>query len=185
MIVYLWKSPQYRTLSSTKPQSILVNGNVSEIARSYYGSANSVSAADLVFFDRYEGHPFVKRVFQDWLDSNQELFINTGYHVLDMFYWEERMGNWAAKKKTESALSREVYSPFCSRKLLTILLSTPRKDRNRYVNKLYNTMIGLMSPVAKKIPINPTTENKRIALLKKIGLYPLMKYAARIYRNLK
>lgn len=177
--------PHYKALRSMSKGSLLINGNVSEIARSYYGNIRDVTVDDLLFFDKYQGEPFVRHEFQKWLDDSRQSIVDNGYHILDMFYWEERVGNWAAKNKTATALSTSIYSPFCSRKLLMTLLATARKDRDRNSNLLYNEMIRLMSPVAARLPINPSVENTRMKFLKRIHVYDTIKNMARKYRWLK
>jgi hypothetical protein len=177
--------PRYRNHNNFESNSMLINGNVSEIARCFYGRMEGVTVDDLLFCEKYQGDPFVRKVFQEWLETNSTLFEVNGLHVLDMFYWEERMGNWAAKGKTESSLSTSIYSPFCSRKLLVTLLSTSRKDRDSHFNVLYDEMIRAMSPAAVKIPINPTAENRRIRLLKNLGMFYVLKHVARRYRQLR
>jgi hypothetical protein len=105
------------------------------------------------------------------------LFHNNGYHVLDMFYWEEKMGNWAAKAKTEAnALGQNLISPFNSTELLTILLCTRRSHRDSHKNKLYNRIAELMEPKAIGIPINPCRKQKVITTMKALRIYNLYRY---------
>jgi hypothetical protein len=154
---------------------IILNGNLSEIARNCLGYNRDVKPKDLAFLYGYGNNDFVCEEYNKWLESNSSFFSEMGYHVLDMSYWEERMGIWAAKAKTEmSALGTIVYSPFCSHKLLITLLSTPRKYRDRHHNKLYNLMIKDFSPEAAKIPVNPTFRNSIIKLAKVLKVYNIL-----------
>jgi len=90
------------------------------------------------------------------------------------------MGNWQAKSKTEAhALDRNVLSPFNSRKLLKLLLSTKRKDRVSHFNRLYDLMIYELSGKDNeimKIPINPSRKKTIIGLMKYFKIYNLSKY---------
>src|SRR5450759_1220648 len=114
---------------------ILINGNISEIARNYYGYHKNILHEELAILYGYPGDKFVSSQFEKWLITNSLIFKEMGYNVLDLFYWEEKMGNWAAKAKTEiSAYGTIAYSPFCSHKLLTLLLSLPRKYRDEPVS---------------------------------------------------
>lgn len=85
------------------------------------------------------------------------------------------MGNWEAKGKSEISLTREIYSPFCSRALLKLLLSTERKYRDRYLNTLYDAILRHMSPIALEIPINPTMKMNAIRLMTRLGIYDVYK----------
>lgn len=165
---------------------ILINGNISEIARNYYGYYKNLSPSGLAIINGYHGSKFVAMEYEKWLNHNLQIFSQKGYNVLDMFYWEERMGIWAAKAKTEmDAYGIIVYSPFCSNKLLTILLSTPRDQRDEQSNKLYDLIINSFSSKAGAIPVNPTRRKTIILLLKKIKLFNHLQNIKLRYRLLK
>jgi hypothetical protein len=149
-----------------------INGNISEIGRNYYGCFSSVSSEELSILYGLPSNSFASNQFEKWLEANSQMFLEMGFNTLDMFYWEEKMGNWAAKAKTEmNSLGIPIYSPFCSHKLLETLLSTPRDSRDKHLNKLYTAIIHQLVSEAKDIPINPTTKNTIKILLKKIGIY--------------
>lgn len=151
---------------------IILNGNLSEIARNYYGYHKDVSPKDLAFLYKYPKSEFVLQEYEKWIHNGFKFFSEKGYDILDMFYWEEKMGHWASKAKTEmSSLGTIVYSPFCSHKLLITLLSVPRKYRDSHYNKLYNLMIKEFSPGAFRIPINPSLKNSIIKLLKTLKIF--------------
>jgi|WetSurSiteA1Bulk_404760.scaffolds.fasta_scaffold01899_4 hypothetical protein len=150
---------------------VLINGNLSEIARNYYGYYKKIRPKELAILYGYGGNKFVYKEFEKWLQKSARVFSEKGYNVLDMFYWEEKMGKWAAKAKTEmSAIGTLVYSPFCSHELLTTLLSTPRKFRDENSNKLYDRIINIYSPKAINIPTNPSQKKSILLLLKKLKL---------------
>ena len=164
---------------------IYLNGNISEIARNFYGFHKNVSAEDLAFLNGYERFPHVVDTYGRWL-KNTTLFIANGYNVLDMFYWEERTGIMVAKEKTTmNALRMKYFSPFCSRDLIVLLLSTPRKDRDHYVNKLYNSILLELSPNALKVPINPCFKQDVIRLMIKFKIYNVYRNLGLKYRFLK
>lgn len=156
--------------------SIYLNGNISEIARNYYGYHKNLNAPKLATILGYSNLRLADKFMQSWIDKNRDRFSELGYDLLDMIYWEEKMGNWAAKAKTESAaLNRQVISPFNSHELLKTLLSVPRKYRDSYNNKLYDLIIKEMSPEAAKIPINPGRKESIIKFTKQIHIYNIYK----------
>ena len=99
------------------------------------------------------------------------------------------MGNWAAKFKTETcALGKEVTSPFNSRELLMLLLSTRRKERDSHFNRLYDLIIYELSGKDKKImkiPINPCRKQTIIRLMKYFRLYNLYRHVGVKTKKLK
>lgn len=153
---------------------VYINGNISEIARNFFGYHSNASAKDLSFLSGNSTMSFVVKEYRRWL-KDKSLFQKYGYHYLDMFYWEEKMGNWAAKSKTESnALGRTVISPFNSRDLLTLLLSTKRKDRDSHFNHLYDLILYDLSGKnneISKIPINPCMKQNIIRIMKYFRIY--------------
>ena len=80
-----------------------------------------------------------------------------------MFYWEEKMGNWLSKMKTESSGSRY---------LLDMMLGVDIKYRSNYNTILYKEIAKKLTDNTKisKIPYNPSTETKIFSLLAKIRL---------------
>ncbi len=164
---------------------IYLNGNLSEIARNFYGDYKNISAGDLAFIRGYPGMKFVEAEYNRWLKQTA-LFVRNGYHVLDMFYWEQVMGSRVAKEKTEkAALGRTLLSPFCSRDLLVLMLSTPRKDRNYYRNKLYDSILLGLSDKALDIPINPKLKLKVIRWMTVFKIYNIYRELGMKYRFLK
>jgi hypothetical protein len=165
---------------------ILINGNISEIARNYYGYYQNILPGELAILYGHNGNSFVCKEYEKWLKRSSSMFSEKGYNILDMFYWEEKMGNWAAKAKTEmSAMGTIIYSPFCSHKLLTILLSTPRNHRDEYSNNLYDMIINNFSNEVSKIPINPSTKKKIILILKRFKIFNLIQIIKLKFKLLK
>lgn len=164
---------------------IILNGNISEIARSFYGNFQHIKGKKLAYFSSAEEYPYAVKVYEAWVKENKDSFQANGYNLLDMFYWEERMGNWAAKGKTEALLGAEFFSPFNSRKLISFLLSVDRKYRDTQPNQLFDEVLRLLSPALLKEPINPDPKTKAIIMMKKFGLYDMYRNIGLKYRFLK
>ena len=164
---------------------IYFTGNSSEIARNVYGYHDKLTPEDLAFFGGYNGSRFVAGIYRQWLE-NATLFQTNGYDILDMFFWEQRVGTRIAKEKTMmNAIGKDYFSPYCSRDLFVLLLSTPRKDRDYNVNKLYYSILLELSPNALKLPINPCFKLDLIRLTTKLKLYNLYRDLGLKYRFLK
>lgn len=158
-----------------------INGNIYEIARNSFGYQRNATAGDLAFKIGFGKSDFAKKCYEHWL-QDKPIFEKFGYHYLDMFYWEERMGIWLSKGRTEmNAMGKTVKSPFNSRALIELLLTVKRKDRDVHFNKLQNEIIRILSddnPEVMNMPVNPTRKRKVFRLLKKVHLYNLVRYIA-------
>lgn len=159
---------------------VFISGALSEIARNYFGYNRNMSGMELSFVNGFYTHKYPTKLYELYIKCNKDIFHKLGYHLLDMFYWEEKMGNWAAKAKTEfNALGETIISPFNSRELFSLLLSVKRKYRDSHNNKLYNRIIFHLSNGKKEVvelPINPSRKQDIIRLMKKFRLYNLYKY---------
>ena len=164
---------------------MVLNGNVAETARNFYGNFKNLQGKDLAFITKVEAYPYAIKLYDEWLAKSQSIFIAHNYHTMDMFYWEERMSNWAAKGKTEAVLGTEMFSPFNSRKLISLLLSVDRKYRETQTNKLFNHILFSLSPELLKEPVNPDRKTKSIILMKKLGIYNLYRKLGMKHRFLK
>ena len=123
------------------------------------------------------------------IQENKKKLLQKGYNALDFFYWEEKMSNWAAKGKSETrVLDVEMISPFNSRGLLKLFLSTSRNSRESTNSKLHHKIIEHLSDKhqeLKKITINPTKDIIRARIMWKFGIYKLFTKAQLQARMLK
>ncbi|MBD3626491.1 hypothetical protein [Cyclobacterium sp.] len=160
---------------------VYINGNIYEIARNSFGYQKNATAADLAFKIGFNKQNLPIKGYERWL-KDKPGFKKQGYHYLDLFYWEERMGIWLSKGRTEmNAMGKTVKSPFNSRALIELLLSVKRKDRDVHFNKLQKEIIRILSdnnPEIMAMPVNPTLKRKVFSTLKKLHLYNLMRYIA-------
>lgn len=171
--------PRFLNLKKYSNDATYINGNISETARNYFGYHKNATAEDLSFLSGNSTLSFPVQIYDQWL-RNKVFFEKLGYHYLDMFYWEERMGIWGAKFKTESrALGIDFISPFNSRSLLKLLLGTERKYRDSHFNLLYDMMIFELSGQDKhvaRLAINPCTKQSIIRLMKIFRTYNLYRH---------
>ncbi len=179
--------PRFLGKGSVENGYTFINGNISEIARNYYGYYPSATAEDLSFLAGYSNLKWAITQYASWLKNKPQLDA-CGYHYLDFFYWEEKMGNWAAKSKTELyALGKDVTSPFNSRALLGLLLKSDRKERDSHFNRLYDLIISELANNKKEVidlPINPDRKQAILRFMKRLGIYHLYRYLGLKFRML-
>jgi len=171
----------YTNLNFYQRRKVGTTGNVSEVARCYYkrpdSSSEPVTAEFLMKATKAE-HPFAKPQFAKWLETVDATF---DYHVLDLFYWEQRIGSWFAHNCLEFDTAwSDVFIPFNSRRLLMDMLSVEERHRQGPSYTLYSRLIKKMWPDILCYPINPDTRPKServINYIKKIAR-PLKRFRA-------
>lgn len=156
--------------------ALFMSGNIGEIGRTYYADLKGVNAKMLAKLMGFGASEFVQSEMQKWLDSVDINQIGKG-NLLDLFYWEVRMGIWGAKAITEYAAVSPVVSPMNSHSILSQFLGLPKKYRTYYHNKLFDTLIREMDGRLSKFPINPSRKTGFIKLMVRLGVYNL-------YRNI-
>jgi hypothetical protein len=158
-----------------------VGGNVSEIARNYYQTEGTITAEKLAEIFGRKSDKFTINNFEKWLDEIENIANKFGVDILDLFYWEQRMGNWGAMFGADLNIAVEQFYPFNCRRLLEELLSINKKYRKYSDNALYKGIIENLWSDTLKEPINPKkiTEKLRdfiMPLFKKMHFYHLAKY---------
>ncbi|MFW6275802.1 MAG: hypothetical protein ACOC2M_04125 [bacterium] len=149
---------------------------MSELARNRYGNFRKLNAADLAYLNHYKGDAFAVSVYNDWLKANSKAITDNDYNIPDLFYWEEIMGNWAAKSKTEYMLGTEFFSLLNSRELIELLMSVNIRYRNTNNNILYNSIIAKLAKDALKYPMNPSRRTSMQVALQRMKIYDAYRY---------
>ncbi len=151
------------------PQTrVALKGNCSEIARCYYypfGRHRRISSVNqlLDLEPGWRELPFVREQIAEWLKSVRGITVQMGVDILDLFYWEHRMGSWQAQSQLEWDVAQESFTPFNHRGLLETMLGVPAKFRCAPSYRLQRQMISTLWPELLRVPINPKS---RAALFK-------------------
>lgn len=90
--------------------------------------------------------------FDEWLSSAWPYAVDAGIDVLDLSYWEQRVGRWAANAMTQWDTLFERHPLFSCRSLLDALLSVDEEHRDI---RLHERMIELLWPELLELPVNP------------------------------
>lgn len=151
---------------------------VSEAARNYFhyqATPENITGKTLARLNKFEGFPFVEKQYDDWIRANKKVFEANGYNILDMFYWEEKMGNWLANGRSSMANAIEDFSPFNCKNLMALFLSVDGKYRDRYNPILHRKIIEKLSKDVLAVPINGSLKYRVIKWLVVLKIYPLYK----------
>ena len=71
-----------------------MTGSVTEVARCYYGVASGKVGLLLSFSGYGRAIPHFSRQLEAWLANAGPYSRDYEIPLLDLFYWEQRMGNW-------------------------------------------------------------------------------------------
>ncbi|MEN8134282.1 MAG: hypothetical protein ABFS18_01930 [Thermodesulfobacteriota bacterium] len=162
----------------TYPQDrICLKGNCSEIARCFYykyGTHRPITSPDQIIAleDGWHTIPFVREQISIWYDRVGEVVTGANMDILDLFYWEHRMGSWQAQSQLEWDIVQEAFTPFNHRGLLELILAVPAKLRSAPDYLVYKMMLEILWPEAMGQPVNPATAKQRLMnILRSIGMY--------------
>ena len=122
--------------------------------------------------------PFIMENLEDWFSKAMPVVERSGVHMLDLFFWEQRIGSWYAQNLNELDIVHDTFSPFSYRPMLEIMLGVPAKFRKRDSSVLHYRILETLWPELAYWPINPPNWNRRrqlkyktAAILRTTGLY--------------
>lgn len=181
---------QARTIPKTRKiqyfinsNKININGNGSEIIRSRLGNKhpNTITIKylkDIFSLNAYDGFnaskydEYVEIQIKKWLKKSTSFSESKNFSLVNLFYWEQRMGNWGAMYQAEQDIAIEEFSPFNNRKVLMILNSVENKYMSgpKYIfflkiaENLWNETLSE--------PVNPLSFKEKL-LSEIAGVFPL------------
>lgn len=146
-------------LNEQYPQDrICVKGNCAEIARCFYYKnryPQKISGSVLACLVGMGNNNFAEQGFNQWLEEAIDVSNDCKIDILDLFYWEHRIGSWQAMSQLEWDIVMETYTPYNCRELLISLLSVDKKHRAPPRYRFFENIIKTMWPELLKEPINP------------------------------
>lgn len=138
-----------------KDSTLHIRGNLFEIGRAFFinrYSKNDQSDVYKIVFQSMKksaDEDFNRNSADENIKYNIKKFNydkdNFGYHVLDLYYWEIRMGRWMAEVLNETDYSFETLLPFNMREIMDISLSFNIKERKN--NFLFDELINRNYPI--------------------------------------
>jgi len=147
-------------------------GNVATGSAWFYPTRRKkLDGAMLAKENGVEQFRFAVENYASWLAGCEGVCSQTGFHPAELFYWEERLGNWGTQIQLEKDIAQNDINPFNSRELVRLILSVQPDyaiELGRY--PLTSATIKLLWPEVLKVPINPDNMNTALALLWDLGL---------------
>jgi hypothetical protein len=146
--------------------------SMSDVTRNFFQTTRKIITPELMAtIWQYKNNPYAIEHYRNWLNEIKPLATKCNYSILDLFNWEERVAVWNASYASDTDIARDEASPFCSRRLLEIMLSVPKKYRDLNTNIFHRTMIKHMWPELAEFPYNPIFRRRASYILKKAKVY--------------
>ena len=157
----VWLLDAQAILDFYKLDKVVVTGSASETARCFYKRLPRYlkwkMTGDYLASLASMKHPFAVAEFNSWLAGVPRTQM---VDSLDLFYWEQRAGNWLAMCQAEFDTAwSENFTPFNCRLLLENMLSTQQIYRQSPNYVLYKELISTLWPEVLEEPINPQKGN--------------------------
>jgi hypothetical protein len=173
----------FEYFKNEKKEIVLSSGNISEIAKR---NVRRLPRLSNIFINGFilssvanmNASKFAIKKFKEWFLSAKET-SKYGMKIFDLFYWEQRMANWAAMTFSEMDIGFENFSPFNCRELLENMISLPLVYRSQPDYIFHTDLIQIMWPETLQLPINPEKKKIRKAIdyfLFKSRIYDVLKY---------
>lgn len=183
-----WGKIAHGMLYDFPADRIAVKGNCAEIGRCYYYPSGShpmyKTSSPLLDLEEHRGNiEFIRTAIGNWFEEIKDKLY--GYDLLDLFYWEQRMGSWQAQSQLEWDIVQDAFTPFNNRELIDLMLQVNPKYRcapnysffKKAIKKLWletlSEPINPMSPMAK---VKSTTK----LMLMHLGVFDSLKKLVKV-----
>jgi hypothetical protein len=174
---------QYHFRKYPNGQVTNINGNCNEIVRCTFGqSSRRITTKMLCTFAGYRlTNQFIQRAIQQWFLGAREFSKEYDIALNDLFYWEQRLGQWGSLYPQEQDIAIDEFSPFNNRNLLLSVLRVPAKERASPNYSFFRKLIRHSWPELLAERINPFGLTGHIKTVMK--RYGVTRYYATMLRH--
>ena len=140
---------------------LVLNGNVSEICRNYYGVLPKITSAKVWahLIGMGDSRLATKEVAA-WLQDVRPNWQPGDMELSDLFYWEFRIGGWQSLLQLQMNPFVQMFTPYNCRHLLETMLGVELRYRAGPDYPLYKKMIQYLWPECLSVPINPAGDRR-------------------------
>lgn len=161
-------------------------GEVGGLGKSFYylPSFFKVNGRALAALTGMKGSRTAEKAFGEWLESAHKA-VCYGTNILDLLYWEMRLGNWSTLAISSYDIVFESLLPFNCRLLMEYLICVDKKYRLP-PNYTHVHLIYRMWPELLEVLINPSFEKMENIMEKLRGkqLYQKLRFVKFLYHYL-
>ena len=151
-----WIQMSYGIYSHNYGDRLWVKGSCNEIMQFSSGvlPKRSVNAKVICKLFGIPYCDFSRRIIEGWLAESGEFAEKNKIDLLNLFYWEHRMGSWLAECLNEQDVVGETFTPFNVRKILLLMNGFSMKSRVAPDYYVYKEIIGGVSRELLDVPVN-------------------------------
>lgn len=148
---------QYHYYHYSDCKAVRICGFGGEIGRIRVGYTTRTIDANMIrYLFGYGGKSkFVNIAIDKWLEDAFSYCKEYNLSLLDMFYWEQQMGNWGSQYPFEQDIAIEEYCPWYNKNMLFSIMQSDPKKRGMFKSKFHYDLISNLWPEVLKEPINP------------------------------
>ena len=153
------------------PAVLVINGNGGEIGRCRLHPTEHPAAISLAELSNFHWtglgqHPFIRRHLEPWRVETTAACDRTGYRLLDLFYWEQKMSRRVARTFLHLDMAHDTFCPYNSRALLDLYFAVPEQHRRPGGgHQLQHAVIRRLWPEVLASDINPESKQERLTRL--------------------
>ena len=169
---------------------VAVKGSCSEISRCHhykYQYPDVINGERLTMFAKMQGSPFAVKHFSRWYEESLPVARQNNVDILDLFYWEHRMGSWQPMSQLEWDIVQEEFTPFACREYHSVLMGVDNRHRRPPGYRMYRDMMQRLWPEVLNEPINPKPFWGKIKkeYPRLIQGTPAYQFSRRLYKRLR
>lgn len=149
-------APYYAKLFTQREKTINIRSSIFGLARAHYDTMNRKNIVDEVkkslyySMDKYKEHPMfneldLEELFNYGIVELEYELDFYDFHILDIYFWESRIGRWMPETLNETDLFFETLNVFNARSLIELSLSFSYNDRKS--GFLFNELINRNYPI--------------------------------------
>jgi len=151
-----WAQMAYAVTTEHYSDFFWVKGSCNEIIRNSFGVLYNwqVNASMLCKLYGLPKNTFVMTSLNEWLDGAKSYCNKYSIKLLDLFYWEHRMGCWLAECLNEADFAGETFTPFNCRAYLENGLGISYRYRIAPKYMFFQKIMRNLCEEVVDIPIN-------------------------------
>lgn len=148
---------------NTNKNTVNINGNGGEVLRGFYDYTSvEVKKEDLL---NIVNNGIFNAEIDKYYHDVKKYCNDNGLSILDIFYWEQRMGIWGSWYPMEQDIAIEEFTPFNNRELIELFLTYRKYNSVSDDKKIFTDIINRNWKELNCFKINPKTP---MGILRKI-----------------
>jgi hypothetical protein len=155
-------------------EKINLPGNIASAeSELFLGRKKTITGKNLARWNKLDRFEYAINYYNQWISGCHELCRKSNINPLNLFYWEERLGNCGTQIQLEKDMAQEDVNPFNSRDLAILYASVSPKDILAPYYKLHKRIMEILWPEVLTVPINPGMRMILKKIIKPLGILDL------------